>query len=65
MVNFHKSLSITILLECLFYKNLLIQNLSNFPDICFLIKVLMGNIEGHVKRRNCQTLTEIKAYIFK
>ena len=59
----HKSKSNKILLDLQFGKNGWIQNPQNSPDLAFQIEDLWGIIKPHVKKRDPQTLTELKTYI--
>ena len=61
----HKSKSNTILLNQHFGKNGWIQNPPNSPDLAYPIEDLWGIIKPRVKRRDPQTLSELKTYIIQ
>ena len=63
--SYHKNKTNTILLGQHFGKNGWIQNPPNSPDLAFPIEDLWGIIKPRVKRREPQTLSDLKTYIIQ
>ena len=53
-----------ILIEKLLRKNKLFQNPANFPDLAYPIEYIWAYIKPRIKRRNPQTLEELKKFTF-
>ena len=51
-----------IVIEKLFWKNVFIQNLPNSPNLVFPIEYILAFIKPKIKRRNPQTLEELKKF---
>ena len=58
----HTSRTNKILIEKLFGKNILIQNPPNSPDLAYPIEYIWAYIKPRIKRRNQQTLEELKKF---
>ncbi len=54
-----------IIIEKLFWKNKLIQNPPNSPDLAYPIEYIWAYIKPRIKRRNPQTLEELKKFILE
>ena len=58
----HTSRTNKIVIEKLFGKNSLIQNPPNSPDLAYPIEYIWAYIKPRIKRRNPQTLEELKKF---
>ena len=56
----HTSRTNMVLIDKLFGKNALIQNPPNSPDLAYPIEYLWAYIKPKIKRRNPQTIEELK-----
>ena len=61
----HTSRTNKIVIEKLFGKNSLIQNPPNSPDLAYPIEYIWAYIKPRIKRRNPQTLEELKKFILE